>query len=48
MVMLQHIKTQMRKVGWTVEEHSFSDRTPLGTKEFKNVIATLNPRAPRR
>jgi len=44
----EHIKTQMRKVGWTVEEHSFSDRTPLGTKEFKNVIATLNPRAPRR
>ena len=45
---LQHIKGQMRKLGWSVEEQTFSDRTPLGTKEFKNAIATHNPRAPRR
>ena len=38
----------MKKLGWKVEEHSFTDRTPLGNKEFKNVIATLNPQAPRR
>ena len=44
----QHIQGQMRKLGWKVEEHSFTDRTPLGNKEFKNVIATLNPQAPRR
>lgn len=44
----EHIKGQMKKLGWSVEEHSFTDRTPLGNKEFKNVIATLNPQAPRR
>ena len=38
----------MKKLGWKVEEHSFTDRTPLGNKEFKNVVATLNPQAPRR
>ena len=45
---LQHIKGQMKKLGWAVDEQTFSDRTPLGRKEFKNVIATHNPQAPRR
>lgn len=44
----QHIKRSMRQLGWDVEEHGFTDNTPHGTKGFTNVIATLNPQAPRR
>jgi len=38
----------MRRLGWTVEEPRTSDRTPHGVKDFTNVIATLDPEAPRR
>lgn len=44
----QHITNYMRNLGWDVEEDSFTDNTPLGEKEFTNVIATQNPAAPRR
>ena len=29
-------------------EHSFEDSTPLGTKPFTNIIATLDPHVDRR
>lgn len=35
-------------LSWSVEEDSFTDKTPYGNKEFVNVIATLNPKATRR
>ena len=38
----------MRKVGWSVDQHAFDDNTPFGKYTFTNVIATLNPDAPRR
>jgi len=44
----QHIASTMRNLGWSVEEHGFNDNTPHGNKRFTNVIATLNPDAPRR
>ncbi|KAK8729481.1 hypothetical protein OTU49_008493, partial [Cherax quadricarinatus] len=43
----KHLVTTMRDLGWTVEESPFDDNTPLGRKTFTNVIATLNPNAPR-
>ena len=34
--------------GWKVELDSFVDNTPIGHVEFSNIVATLNPLAPRR
>jgi len=44
----EHIARTMRGLGWAVEEPRTSDRTPHGVKDFTNVIATLDPEAPRR
>eukprot|EP00088_Acartia_fossae_P005792 TRINITY_DN12619_c0_g1_i1.p1 TRINITY_DN12619_c0_g1~~TRINITY_DN12619_c0_g1_i1.p1 ORF type:complete len:372 (-),score=77.61 TRINITY_DN12619_c0_g1_i1:258-1304(-) len=44
----QYISNNMKKLGWSVEEHGFNDNTPHGVKRFTNIIATLNPDAPRR
>lgn len=38
----------MRDLGWTVEEDSFDNDTPIGRRTFTNVVATLDPKAPRR
>ncbi|XP_054722339.1 glutaminyl-peptide cyclotransferase-like [Uloborus diversus] len=35
----------MKALDWTVEEDSFTDRTPYGKKPFSNIVATLNPHA---
>jgi len=43
-----HIVNEMRKSGWKVDLHNFRDNTPLGEYPFTNIIATLNPDAPRR
>ncbi|XP_045109767.1 uncharacterized protein LOC123503803 isoform X2 [Portunus trituberculatus] len=43
----QHLMNTMNSLGWTVEEDSFDSNTPVGRKTFTNVIATLNPDAPR-
>ena len=45
---LQHIIKEMRREGWSVDQHAFEDNTPFGKYTFTNVIATLNPDAPRR
>lgn len=34
--------------GWTLEENSFVSRTPKGDVTFTNVLAVLDPSAPRR
>ena len=44
----QYLKSHMGTMGWTITEDKFTDITPLGRKEFTNIIATLNPNAPRR
>jgi len=44
----EYLARTMANSGWTVENHSFLDSTPHGDKEFTNVIATLDPAAPRR
>ncbi|XP_050724699.1 glutaminyl-peptide cyclotransferase-like [Eriocheir sinensis] len=44
----QHLVESMRELGWTVEEDSFDDDTPIGRRTFTNVVATLDPKAPRR
>lgn len=43
-----HIVDSMKTLGWNVEEQGFNDKTPLGNKRFTNIIATLEPDAPRR
>ncbi|XP_076306431.1 glutaminyl-peptide cyclotransferase-like [Tachypleus tridentatus] len=41
----KYIIDSMKALQWDVEVDSFLDATPLGYKEFANVIATLNPKA---
>ncbi len=48
LLFLQHIETSMRDLGWDVEVSSSRQRTPDGEVDFHNVIATLDPDAPRR
>ena len=44
----EHLTRTMSNHGWAVETHSFQTNTPHGEKQFTNVIATLDPAAPRR
>ena len=43
-----YITKYLRNLNWNVEKNSFNDLTPIGTKQFTNIIAALNPDAPRR
>jgi len=38
----------LKALDWTIEEDAFNDTTPLGTKQFTNIIATKDPKASRR
>lgn len=44
----EYLITQMISLGWDVSTDKFTTGTPLGRKTFENVIATLDPKAPRR
>lgn len=44
---LQFIIGKLKEDGWHVELDEFTDNTPFGTRQFTNVIATLNPEAER-
>lgn len=44
----RYIVDTMKKLSWHIEEDSFNDTTPYGVKRFTNVIATKDPKAPRR
>ncbi|XDV28675.1 hypothetical protein PO909_031900 [Leuciscus waleckii] len=46
----QHILSQLGSLsaGWTLEENSFVSSTPKGDVTFTNVLAVLDPSAPRR
>lgn len=46
--MRNYIVSTLKKLDWHVEEDTFTDNTPYGTKRFTNVIATKDPDAPRR
>jgi glutaminyl-peptide cyclotransferase len=37
----------MKALNWEVTLDTFSDQTPLGTVEFTNIVATLDPKADR-
>jgi hypothetical protein len=37
----QYITDQLKAVGWTVTEQSFTDSTPRGAKTFVNLLATF-------
>ncbi|CAG0880818.1 unnamed protein product, partial [Cyprideis torosa] len=44
-----HIVSTMEGYGWNIETFSHSERVPiLGNTQFTNVVATLNPNAPRK
>ncbi len=43
-----YIVDTMKKLSWHIEEDSFNDTTPYGVKRFTNIIATKDPKAPRR
>ena len=38
----------MASLGWNIEEDSFEQDTVVGRVRFTNIIATLDPNAPRR
>lgn len=44
----QYITSSMRALGWDVEMSISDQETPIGIKKFTNIIATLDPDAPRR
>lgn len=46
--MRNYIVSTLKSLDWHVEEDTFTDNTPYGTKRFTNVIATKDPDAPRR
>ena len=42
------ISDEMSSLGWSVEEDAFEEDTVSGRVKFTNIIATLDPQAPRR
>lgn len=44
----QYIVNVLKNLHWHVEEDTFEENTPLGKKQFTNIIATWDPSAPRR
>ncbi|XP_069973355.1 glutaminyl-peptide cyclotransferase isoform X1 [Penaeus vannamei] len=44
----EHLINTMQNLGWAIEEDQFANNTPIGRKNFTNVVATLDPEAPRR
>ena len=47
-LIFQHIIGHLQNLGWAIEEDSFQDSTPYGTKNFTNIIATFQPEAKRK
>ncbi|KAG8972501.1 hypothetical protein FRC05_009854 [Tulasnella sp. 425] len=44
----QYIVNVLKNLNWHIEEDTFEENTPLGKKQFTNIIATWDPSAPRR
>jgi glutaminyl-peptide cyclotransferase len=47
-IVRNYIISTLKALDWHVEEDSFVDETPIGPKNFTNVIATKDPTALRR
>lgn len=45
--LLQYIVNELTSLGWSIEFDAFTSNTPLGKLEFKNIIASHNPRSKR-
>lgn len=43
-----YIISTLKALNWHIDIDEFTDQTPLGTKRFRNVIATKDPNASRR
>ncbi|KAG6853912.1 hypothetical protein C0991_012581 [Blastosporella zonata] len=43
-----YIISTLKALDWHIEVDEFTDTTPIGTKQFRNVIATKDPTATRR
>eukprot|EP00093_Oithona_nana_P007239 07239.XXX_409223_410097_1 [CDS] Oithona nana genome sequencing. len=44
----QFIENELSGLGWSIEEDNFEQNTVVGKVPFSNIIATLDPNAPRR
>lgn len=47
-IVRNYIIDTLKKLNWHIEEDSFNNTTPYGLKPFTNIIATKDPKAPRR
>ena len=43
-----YIISTLKDLGWHIDLDEFSDKTPIGVKRFRNIIATKDPNAARR
>ncbi|RDB21429.1 Glutaminyl-peptide cyclotransferase [Hypsizygus marmoreus] len=43
-----YIISTLKGLKWHIDIDEFTDKTPIGTKRFKNIVATKDPTAPRR
>ncbi len=49
LIVESYIETHLGDLGWTVETDEFTDPdTPIGAMRFKNIVAHMDPIAPRR
>ncbi|XP_045171598.2 glutaminyl-peptide cyclotransferase-like isoform X2 [Mercenaria mercenaria] len=39
----QYIKNHFQNLNWNIEDDTFTDNTPYGTKQFNNIIVTYEP-----
>ncbi|KAG6909641.1 hypothetical protein DXG01_016423 [Tephrocybe rancida] len=47
-IVRNYIITTLKALEWHIEVDEFTDKTPIGTKRFRNIIATKDPTASRR
>ncbi|GLB34720.1 putative peptidase M28 family protein [Lyophyllum shimeji] len=47
-IVRDYIVSTLKALQWHVEIDEFTDKTPIGTKRFRNIIATKDPTASRR
>jgi hypothetical protein len=43
--LFQHIKSHLLELGWHVVEDQFEAQTPVGMRQFTNLVAVLDPRS---
>ncbi|KAG6833071.1 hypothetical protein H0H87_011816 [Tephrocybe sp. NHM501043] len=47
-IVREYIISTLKALDWHIEVDEFTDKTPIGTRRFRNVIATKDPTASRR